>query len=129
MNSKRKVNNGILNEFGNLKEIELSKNLDGIYDIKGIIHGRKFEIKHLTGVWASPRKATIKLQHRIHGLKDSMKFGSAIITPKIFRKNLFDWPERNLKNINKIIDSLTIIEKDPNLLSTSDPDSLKLMFA
>jgi hypothetical protein len=128
MNSKRTVNNRINDEFGKMKEVELTKNSDGIYDIKGTIQGRKFEIKHLNGVWSSPRKAIIKIQHRISGITENIKLSSIIITPKIFRENLTEWPERNLKKINKTIDGLSRFEKEPELLSDLDLESSKLLF-
>ena len=117
--TRNTINKQLEATFGKVKGLKLQKNDDGIYDIRGTYRNRKLEIKHLTDIWQKPRRMSIKLRHNIRDISEKLAYEDLKINSKFVEKELEDWPEDTLGEINRLRARVVKLEAEPQLLEVT----------
>ncbi|MCK5559127.1 MAG: hypothetical protein KAJ51_00980, partial [Thermoplasmata archaeon] len=117
--TRNTINNQLEAVLGKAKGLKLHKNDDGIYDIRGTYRGRKLEVKHLTDIWQKPRRMSIKLRHNIRDISEKLAYEDLKINSKFVEKELEDWPEDTLGEINRLRARVVKLEAEPQLLEVT----------
>lgn len=110
--TRKSVNKKMEESFGELTEIKLIKNDNGLYDVEGSYKGRKIVIKHLTDVLANPKKMLIKLEHKLPNISEESGNYRLKLTSDFAIKELDRWPENTRDEVDKLIDEINELD-DP----------------
>jgi hypothetical protein len=118
---KRRIfNKNFEKQFGKLKRIRFIKNDHGIYDIIGTYRAREIEINHQTSIWSREKNMVIKVRHEIPDMNDEIDHLGYKITPDFIEKELYEWPDDSLAHLRVMVNEISKLEKQPELLKTQD---------